>query len=223
MCFSRSPLTIAVSDLEVDGRLVKRVSTYKFLSLHLTENLSWDVHIKSVIKNIIPACRAIFRTRHCLTFQMKRTLYFALIHSHLTSLSVIWGHCYNQHLSRLVTTQKRALKMIFGLDPRTPSIDLYSKLNIISVSKSIKVRSALFLLKILRGDLIVDIPISHGTDIHNYSTRHNELIRIPNIPVTKKFGVLNLLNQAIFYLNSVPSISLQDSRLSSKRKLLRDL
>ena len=137
MCFSRSPLTIAVSDLEVDGHLVKRVSTYEFLGLYLTENLSWEVHIKSVIKNIIPACRAIFRTRHCLTFQMKRTLYFALMHSHLTSLSIVWGHCYNQHLYRLVTTQKRALKMIFGLDPRTPSIDLYSKLNLISVSKSI--------------------------------------------------------------------------------------
>jgi len=47
VCFSESPLTIAVSDLEVDGHLVKRVSTYKFLGLHLTENLSWEVHIKS--------------------------------------------------------------------------------------------------------------------------------------------------------------------------------
>ena len=72
MCFSKSLLTIAVSDLKVDGHLVKRVSTNKFLGLHLTENLSWELHIKSIIKSIIPVCRAIFRTRHYLTFQMKR-------------------------------------------------------------------------------------------------------------------------------------------------------
>ena len=116
--------------------MAKIVSTFKFLGLHLTENLSCEVHIKSYIINIIPVCRAIFRTRHYLTYQMKRTVCFALVHSHLTS-STTWAHCYNQDLCKLIT-QKRALEIIFGSDPRMPSVDLYNKLNGISVSKYMK-------------------------------------------------------------------------------------
>jgi len=83
-------------------------------------------------------------------------------------------------------------------------------------------RSALFLLKVLTGDL-VDIGIIHGSDIHNYSTRHYELIRIPNIPVSKTFGVFNIVNQANIHLNSFPSLSLQYSSFNSKKKLLCNL
>ena len=40
----------SVSDICIDGHKIERVSSYKFLGVHVDESLSWDTHISKISK-----------------------------------------------------------------------------------------------------------------------------------------------------------------------------
>jgi len=124
---------------------------------------------------------------------MKRSLYFAVVHSHSGYLSHVWGYCNNGDLQRLVVIQNRSIKILFKLHPRTPSVDVYSLLKIVPNNKLMKIKSALHLgenFSSLRSDLRVLM----GVDVHNYHTRNRHMLRVPEIPLSATYGTNNILN-----------------------------
>ena len=82
----------------------------KFLGVHLDENLTWQAHINYISKKISQSLFAIHRVKHILPTSSLKSLYYALIHSHLSYAIQVWGN--SNFLYKLITRQKRALRAI---------------------------------------------------------------------------------------------------------------
>jgi len=84
----------------------------KFLGLHLDEFLSWKNHLAQINKKIAYALFMIKQTKHFLPVSSLKTLYFALIHPHLTYGILAWGSASSPILYKTKMLQKLAIRAI---------------------------------------------------------------------------------------------------------------
>ena len=83
-----------------------------FLGIFIDENLTWRHHIANINKRIFSALFSINQVKHILPRDCLRTLYYSLIHSHLSYGLLAWGNCNRESLCRAVSIQKRAIRAI---------------------------------------------------------------------------------------------------------------
>ena len=160
-----------------------------------------------------------FRIRKCLPDKIKKIMYYAFVHTHLTFLSNIWGHCTQSNMDRLRVTQKRCLKILFNFHPLTPSVDLYKHLEITPIDKLVKIKSALFIFKVKKGILHVDFPLVFGTEVHQYDTRAKNLLRMMDVPRTNKYSSNGVVGRSSEYFNKIEVDLTKCSVAHIKRRL----
>lgn len=118
--------------LIIDNKEIARVPWVKYLGLYIDEHLKWKVHIDMVIKKVLPAISALHRL-YALQVNIKRAVYFSLIHSHLQYLSIIWGSAAKTILRPLQIIQTKALKIVYNYPRLTPTISVFSNANILPI------------------------------------------------------------------------------------------
>jgi hypothetical protein len=113
--------------INMDGAVVKRVESFKFLCVHITNELSWSKHIKTVVKR---ARQNLFPLRRMKRFdigpQILKRFHSCTIESILNNIITTWyGNCSvsdRKALQRVV----RTAQYITGVEH--PAIqDLYTR------------------------------------------------------------------------------------------------
>ena len=86
-------------NVSINNTVIQRVGNdceekaTKFLGIYIDENLTWRHHIANVNKIISSALFSINQVKHILPKDCLRTLYYSLIHSHLSYGLLAWGNC----------------------------------------------------------------------------------------------------------------------------------
>ena len=65
----------SVSDICIDGHKIERVSSYKFLGVHVDESLSWDIHISKISKKVAKVLGALRRLKPICPHQILVSIY----------------------------------------------------------------------------------------------------------------------------------------------------
>ena len=103
------------------GSSLNRVSQVKFLGVILDDHLTWKPHIAAIRTKLAKAIGILASSKHLLTPCAAHSVYYSLIHSHLTYCCSVWATNYPTHLKPLLSLQQRALKLI---NPTRPPIVL---------------------------------------------------------------------------------------------------
>ena len=96
----------------IDNNQIDRVEEVVFLGVILDQNLNWKSHIHNVARKISKSLGIIFKASFCLNEASLRTLYFSLVYPYLCYCVGVWGSTYPSNLKRVVTLQKRAIRII---------------------------------------------------------------------------------------------------------------
>jgi hypothetical protein len=80
---------------------------YKLLGVYLDEHLSLDYHVNNICKKLAKSLYCIKMAKNNLNPPGLRSLYFALIHSHLSYCPVILGCLNKSNLKKLEKIQKK--------------------------------------------------------------------------------------------------------------------
>jgi hypothetical protein len=204
-------------EIEVQNRIVSRVSQYNYLGIVIDENLNWLPHIKHIASKISPIVAAIKKIRHYINRTSLMLLYYAFVHSRFTYLLPIWGTAPSIHFSSLVYIQNRALKFINFRNVLYPTTKLYSN-ELLSITQLINYESILTVYKIKNNLLKSNFPLIANIEITNRSTRNADKIRLPNY--IKQTAQNSLYYNGIKLFNNLPE-GLSRTELISKFK--RDL
>ncbi|KAE8747081.1 hypothetical protein FOCC_FOCC006219 [Frankliniella occidentalis] len=189
--------------LEINNEEISRVKNATFLGLIIDETLSWDKHINSIIKKIGSLSGVLYRLRNILNKEALKSVYYGLVQSNLTYMSLIWGTATNTRINPLQRLQNRVIKQIFGFHHRHPSIDLYSGLNIMPIRNLINQSSATFAYLVINQKRISQTKFNHNYEVHSYSTRNNDKLR-PNISNLTRYGTLAVKSNCVRINNSLP-------------------
>ena len=98
----------------VGSSLIEKVSCYKLLGVHLSNNLTWNEHVTHIVKKGSMRLYAIHALNKCrLTDRQLILVYCSIIRSVLEYASPAWAGLMQYLSDQIESIQKRALKIIF--------------------------------------------------------------------------------------------------------------
>ena len=90
---------------------MERVSSYKYLGVTITEDLSWSSHINEITKKARKHIGLLYRQFYAWsTPDALLTLYKSVVRPHLEYASQVWSPHLIKHINQLELVQKFALK-----------------------------------------------------------------------------------------------------------------
>ena len=165
--------------LRIGGIDISGVTSQKLLGITLDTNMSYEVHVEELAKNVSKRLGLLKHISPYLKQHQRETFYTGVIKPTLMYGSVVWDNCNIECHQRLLKLQKRAARIILDADKRTPSIELFNKLNWLPLSKQSlikrtsitfkRVNSNHFIPEYLRSMLV------RNSDIHTRNTRFNNM------------------------------------------------
>jgi hypothetical protein len=90
----------------------KNCRAYKLLGIHFDEHLSLNDHVNYLCNKLSRSIYCINQAKNFLTLPALKSLYFALVHSHLMYCPIILSCTSNTNINRIFKLQKKAIRII---------------------------------------------------------------------------------------------------------------
>ncbi len=169
----RTHQALDLRQLKVGNRTIQRVRTTKFLGIHIDDRLEWGDQIDHVVKKVSSGLYAIQTAKRLLSVENLRSLYFSLVHSHLTYGNMIWGNACQYRLNRLVILQKKCVRNICKKPYNEESSPLFKELCIPKLIDISSLQLGNFMYQYTNGllPIALDNLFLTNADVHGHNTR----------------------------------------------------
>ena len=102
-------------------------SSFRYLGFHLDENLTFDSHVKQVLKKVGLGNYFINMTKRMIPFHARKEIYHAFVGSHLNYGSIILSYTTKKNQNKLLKAQKKAIRNINLKKTNYPTEELFKK------------------------------------------------------------------------------------------------
>ena len=197
----------------LNNHIIAQTKEVVFLGVILDENLSWKPHILNVSRKILKSIGIIYKSSFCLSAVSLRTLYFSLVYPYLIYCITVWGSTYQTNLKRLITLQKKVIKIISNVPFDAHTDNLFRDHQILKFNDIYLFQSAKFMFLYTKGLLpnTFSNMFTLTNQIHSYNTRNSNCFYVfPCRTNIRRFSIrfrgpqfYNSLNQEIQNSESV--------------------
>ena len=117
--------------------------------------MNWETHCKITERKVVAGQYALNTVKHLLPSNHLATIYFALIHSHLTYGCILWGNTQKRYLHKIKVSQKKAIHIICQAKYSSQTAPPFKKKNILQFENRYNVLLSEFMYKVHKN-----IPVS---------------------------------------------------------------
>ena len=117
--------------LRLDNLSIRSTECVKILGLIFDCKLKWHSHIDELLQKISKTCYLFRCLRNCVSSHVLRSVYFAMVQSRLTYGISFWGK--SASAEKVFKLQKRLLRIMFYLHPRSSCKEIFVLHNILTV------------------------------------------------------------------------------------------
>ena len=169
------PIPNNLNSINVEGFIVHRVKSVKYIGLTIDEGLLWKDHVDTIINNVVKYFGIFNNIKQYISQKLARQLYFAFVSSRIRYGIESYGSCSQTNIAKLQTIQNKLLKLLLKLPFRHSTNDLHQKLKILKVNDLYKVCLLNFVHQ--RNTDNLPAPLSKYFEYTNPAreTRRNEL------------------------------------------------
>jgi hypothetical protein len=149
----KEDVSITSLKLQIDNKDIERVGTgcknesFKFVGVHLDENLNWNHHLKSVKNKASSAVFALSSVKNILPSNIKLTIYNSLFRSFIEYAISAWGCNKCSEMKQIHILQKRAIRLIDNSKATSHSDPLFLKYKILKINDLVDFNQAIFMYK----------------------------------------------------------------------------
>lgn len=159
-----------------EGESLNSKEVVKFLGVYVDDRLRWCHHVDHVCRKLSSSFYAICRIKDTLPLSSVISIYYSLAYSHISYCILVWGNSID--FDRILVNQKRIIRMIFGLHPRTSCRPVFTANDILTAP-------CIYIYKCL---LYMNENLSRFNKLstfHSYNTRNPDTLSIPLHRTTK--------------------------------------
>lgn len=111
---------------------IEQVDSQKLLGVTIDKHLSFDVHVEELCVKLLWSHRiAVLRKiRRFIPIEQRILYYNAMIKQVMLYGSSIWSNCSADNLTRILKLQKRAARVILGVDNNQRRSNIYCKIRV---------------------------------------------------------------------------------------------
>lgn len=113
------------------------IPAIKYLGVYFDPLLNFKYHVSQINNKIARALYTVRQVKNFLPPTALKTLYYSLIHCHLTYATIIWSSCNMSTLKQLVLKQKMAIRVITSSKYNAHTEPLFKNLKILPLEKLI--------------------------------------------------------------------------------------
>jgi Reverse transcriptase (RNA-dependent DNA polymerase)/Endonuclease-reverse transcriptase len=160
--------------LRINEDSIAQVKTTKFLGVYVDQHMTWNEHIKNISNKIAKNIGILARASYLLPYHIRLKLYYSLIYPYLTYCNIVWASTYSTRLQRLVTLQKRAIRIIAGVHSCEHTSPIFSALKLLNIEQIKILQVGEFMYRYDHGLLPPAFSdfFHQGTEIHSHFTRN---------------------------------------------------
>ena len=134
----------SLQEIVIDGKVIKRVSTIKYLGLFIDELLTWREHVSYIHSSLLKYYGIFNHVKCFVDKKIIRKLYFSFIYSRIKYGIEVYGSCSKTQLHRLQVIQSGLLKILLRKDRRYDTNQLHSDLRILKIVDMYKMQLLMF-------------------------------------------------------------------------------
>ena len=207
MCFSAKNKPSPCISLQIDGESLAEVNKSKFLGVIIDNNLSWKDHISFVCRKVARGIGVIIKARKVLHSESMKCLYYSFIYPYMIYCNQVWGSACKTNIQPLLILQKRVIRIILGVHPRSPSEPLFITLKFLSCENIFKYLIGRLMYRIYHGELsVLHCLFTKYSDIHVHNTRQKCHYQMPLCRTN--LGKCGLRYVGVSVLNSILSVNI---------------
>jgi hypothetical protein len=172
-----------VPNLTINNQPIENVSEIKFLGVFIDEYLNWTFHIKSKTAIISKNLAVMNRVKNLIPESTRKTLYYALVHPHLSYGVVAWTNTNSKDMRRVKILQKQAVRLIVQAKYNSHTSPIFKSQKILTIDDILNLECCKLYQKRIKNQLppYFNNLLFTNSETHNYPTRQQDNIRIPNI------------------------------------------
>ena len=148
MIFRPKNKKVENQEIKMNGSRIMMVDKTKFLGVIIDCRLNWSEHTKFVTKKISKGIGIIIKARKYFNSETLLSLYNTLILPFISYCVHVWGAASAVHLNKIHVLQKKIVRIISGVKPRTHSSPLFIKLNILNIHQIYQYFIGVFMYKL---------------------------------------------------------------------------
>ena len=150
---------------------MKVVESTKFLGVHIDNHFNWKTHINHVTTKLAKVKGVLLNVRNKLTYSSAKLIYNSIILLHLNYCSEIWGNTYKTSLTKIVTLQKQAVRVVHKSCTRTHSYPLFREMHALKFEDIVTLRTIKIAHQAVHGKLPPQILKYFEMKINVYPSR----------------------------------------------------
>lgn len=199
-----------------DNHPSKDCRSYKLLGILLDEHLSLESHTNHIISKLTRSLYCIRQSKHIIPLRGLKSLYFALIHSHLTYCTSILSCLSAKNKLRIFKIQKKAIRIMTNSAYNAHTSPLFIEHNILPFDQLIHQAQLLFMhsIEYKYAPLSFSNTWQKNTD-QNLNLRNLNDYQLTH-PRTETFKKSTLYALPLVWNNLTPNIKLQQNRTTFK-------
>ena len=98
-------------NISMGRKNINRLTAVKFLGVTIDEQLNWKSHLTNKSNQIVKVVSILSRLKHSISTTILKKIYDALILPHMSYAISAWGNIRNREMTRLITLQKKAVRI----------------------------------------------------------------------------------------------------------------
>jgi hypothetical protein len=172
--------------IEYNNKSLLESNEVKFLGITLDNIISWKKHIDTITGKLNKACYIIRKSKHYLSNDALKMVYFAFFHSIMSYGLIFWGN--STHSKYVFKLQKRVVRLIVGAGSRDSCRKFFKLLKILPLFSQYIYSLVMFVVD--NKELFVE-----NLDLYATKTRNSSNLHVPfsNLTVFQKgpqyFGI----------------------------------
>ena len=190
--FFSNTIKVLPGNVIFNNILVDRVTSTKFLGLHIDEQLSWKVHINHLSKTLSKNTGVIYKLKSSFPQGILLLMYSTLILPYLNYGVLAWGNSLKTQIEKLHLIQKRALRIICNVGFRTHTNPLFHSHRILKLEDIYNFQLGTLMHNLKAGVLPLALANLFKTNnqFHQYATRNASAYHLPKVRTTFTFNTL---------------------------------
>ena len=181
MVFSNTKVKSDNAELKIEGETISEVSKTKLIGVIIDNRLNWQHHINHISCKVVKGIGIILKIRKVLDNESLRSLYYAFIHPYSMHCNHVWGNACLVYLNKLTILQKKVVRIMAGVKPKTPTANLFDNLNIMNVNDLNVFLIAQVMHQVYTADMLTVFQrmFIKNRNIHTHETIQSDHFNIP--------------------------------------------
>ena len=179
MVFHRSRIKHNQMAIKIQNCTINKTDSIKFLGVIIDNKLNWHEHIIYIKNKISKSIGIIYKVRKYVEKQTIKNMYYTFVFPYFIYCNEIWGNACQAYVDPLIKLQKKIVRIMTFSSHDAHTEPLFKTLHVLKFKKLVIQRIALMMFKFSIRELPIPVLqlFSRNSEIHNYNTRGNKLLR----------------------------------------------